>query len=607
MKKLILILLVAFVVSLLFSNTTDARLSSAGKKALKSAEKLVKSKKADVDKIIAALKLLCYYPDVKVAEWLVEKGLPKLAENPDLHLAYYQAKKTLILIMRDDGSGKTKEYLDDQMFNEKLPSSLRSEIIETKIKESATKDFLVKVLEDPAPDVKLRALNHISTRTLLEEEYYPIILKLLKNEYVKVKREALIIIKKYLIDAKKRSDRELEIIEAFIERVKNDESVIKGDCIKALKAFSGQDLGDVAEIWTSWFLKYKKGETANDLKKEKHGTTAVYHGISTYSKRIVYIIDTSVSMEEDIDPETLEEIKKKISVETAGSSGKNGKPGHGLNWDKIRTKFDLAKAELIRSIGALPKPGENVKKVDKKNRRKTRTKPGKGEIAEADIAFTIIAYSSDVSKWKEVLVPADEKNKKDAIKWINKLDTGRKTNIYDALSAGFDIAEGKVSDGKKSAGTGNEQSSKILVDTIFFLTDGFATTGKYYGGLSEILEIYDTDLNSKISRVEFRNMFCDWFSDDEVKDLFDRIDGNADGNLSIASDPKADCEFNNRWRTRFYFDYQMPRMVKELVKRNEMLKIQVHTIAIGKCDYTTLKSLAKQTDGEYVALGGAHK
>ena len=200
MKKLILILLVVFTISVVLSHSSFAVLPSAGKKALKNAEKLVKSKKSDVNKIIAALKLLCYYPDVKVAEWLVEKGLPKLAENPERHKAYVQAKETLILIMRDDGSGKTKKYLDEQMFNEKLPSSLRSEIIETKIKESATKDFLVKVLEDPAPDVKLRALNHISTRTLLEEEYYPIILKLLKNEYVKVKREALIIIKKYLVD-----------------------------------------------------------------------------------------------------------------------------------------------------------------------------------------------------------------------------------------------------------------------------------------------------------------------------------------------------------------------------------------------------------------------
>lgn len=50
----------------------------------------------------------------------------------------------------------------------------------------------------------------------------------------------------------------------------------------------------------------------------------------------------------------------------------------------------------------------------------------------------------------------------------------------------------------------------------------------------------------------------------------------------------------------------MEGMLREIGQRNELLKIQVHTITIGKsseADYTTMRKLAQMTGGDYVRLG----
>jgi hypothetical protein len=60
------------------------------------------------------------------------------------------------------------------------------------------------------------------------------------------------------------------------------------------------------------------------------------------------------------------------------------------------------------------------------------------------------------------------KNRKDALAWVEGLLTGAATNIYDTLELAFQV--GMPGSPVKSIGT---------PDTIFFLSDGGATAGKF--------------------------------------------------------------------------------------------------------------------------------
>ena len=369
-----------------------------------------------------------------------------------------------------------------------------------------------------------------------------------------------------------------------------------------MEVISEQKLGDDVAVWKSWLTKIRKGEsiTPKEGDGKRTGTTTTYHGIETYSRRLVYIIDMSSSMEEDVDRELTNSVKKKGEETKGNDDGKDAKRRRKIDWSKIKTKYDLAKAELLRSMWALPEP------KDKKKRKSSKYKD------EGNVAFTIIAYNSDIEIWEEKLVESSEKNKVRAEKWIERLKTGKKTNIYGALTTGFNLAEGKLQKKKKATETGKKDQS-IQVDTIFFLTDGYATTGRYFGGIDEIKNVHDSNFDGFLSRAEFRKMFSEVYTEDEVMGLFDEFDDDKDGRISYSKGRNTKTELDESVgkggkqskRAKFYY-FQMEGMLREIGQRNELLRIQVHTITIGKsseADYTTMRKLAQMTGGNYVRLG----
>ncbi|MCD4656922.1 MAG: hypothetical protein K8S87_05200 [Planctomycetes bacterium] len=595
-KLFTLIILAMFAVTVV--SDLNAGLRSEGRKALSKAKKLVKSSRSTNDEVIAALKTLETWSDKAITEFLVEVALPILIRMPDKIPSYNQAIKTLEMMTDAD----SQKYLKKQVFNDKVGGSLRAKIFDKILNESADKETIIKAFEDEAWEMRARALAFINIRTMLEEEFFPYLKTLIKDEIVSIKSYCVTLLKKYANKDRKNRDRFIEIAEIFIERLENDKSRIRGDVIKALEIISELKLGDDVGVWKSWLNKIKKGESIEPKEGDgdKTGVTVTYHGIETYSKRLVYIIDTSSSMEEDIDPE-LTRTAKKQGEETKGEKegdGKDAKRRRKIDWSKIKTKFDLARAELLRSMWALPEP--------KKNKKKSKYKD------DGNVGFSIIAYNSTIDIWEEKLVEASEKNKVRAEKWIKRLKTGKKTNIYGALATGFNLAEGKLQKNKKPAETGSKDKT-IQLDTIFFLTDGYATTGRYFGGIDEIKKIHDTNFDGKLSRAEFRKMFSEVFTEEEVMDMFDDFDVDKDGSVTYSKGRNTKAEFDESVgkggkqsnRAKFYY-FQMEGMLREIGQRNQLLRIQIHTIAIGKsseADYTTMRKLAQMTGGDYVRLG----
>ena len=198
------------------------------------------------------------------------------------------------------------------------------------------------------------------------------------------------------------------------------EGVVKAG-LDELRTMTGRSEGNEVAPWVTWWKANKEGfGTKKDqlaaAKKKEGGEDEDdrygFYGIKTFSKRIAYVLDVSGSMNEE-----------------AGYAGER------------RTKIDVAKSELLKSISALPKDAE----------------------------FSIIIYSTDFRLWQKKIVTATADNKKKAKAWISKIEAVGGTNIYDALAKAFELA-----------GRGTfDKGYKTALDTIFFLSDGQPTMGEH--------------------------------------------------------------------------------------------------------------------------------
>jgi hypothetical protein len=206
-----------------------------------------------------------------------------------------------------------------------------------------------------------------------------------------------------------------------------------------------------------------------------------YHGIETPSKRILFIIDISGSMEE-------------LVIERSSFEGRGYK-----NY----TKMEIAKGELSRTIEGL---GPNVR-------------------------FNILAFAADVAPWKKGLAQANVVNRSNALKWIEKLqpiggsgaqalasalgggdlEKGR-TNTYGALIAALDYAGRGMQD----------RYYQSEIDTIFFLSDGRPTAGEYVETRDIVERI--TDIN-KLKKLVMHTIAIGQFQKDFMRDLAERNGG----------------------------------------------------------------------------------
>lgn len=160
----------------------------------------------------------------------------------------------------------------------------------------------------------------------------------------------------------------------------------------ALRKATGMTTGDDPNGWLAWWSQNGAGfKTAAEKARAADPEVAAaedqvgtrFYGIRTFSKRIVFILDISGSMEEKAEYES----------------------------DKKR-KIDLAKEELDKAVASLP----------------------------ADALFDIIFYSTEIEIWKKTLVEADAKTKKAAKEYIAGKEPGGGTNIHEPLMRAFDLA-----------------------------------------------------------------------------------------------------------------------------------------------------------------------
>ena len=198
-------------------------------------------------------------------------------------------------------------------------------------------------------------------------------------------------------------------------------------------------------------------EGADPLLSTKAVILGEYYGLPIESSNIVFLMDTSGSMEAPVvDIQTTPESKEKIVI-----SGTDNKSTPGNNKLPVPMKLQKKKEDM-----------------DKKP-VKTRLDAVKKELANAiynldeQANFSIIFYSSGVRPWKIRTIPANFDNKLSALDAIDRQAYQGSTTTYDALEYAYKIMVETSS--KKPNSPLDEVDG---ADTFFLLTDGYPTEGK---------------------------------------------------------------------------------------------------------------------------------
>jgi HEAT repeat protein len=241
-------------------------------------------------------------------------------------------------------------------------------------------------------------------------------------------------------------------IEPLISRMEREEGRLLADYANALEELTGRAFGQRVELWREFWERNKdryeipSDEQLAKLKEKKAEAEArynppgavTYHGIDTPSRRIVFVIDVSGSMENEvIEKERFED---------------GGYPSF--------QRIDIVKTELARTIEGL----------------------------ESYVEFNILAFATEVDPWKKKLVRANVLNKRSALDWVERLEALGGTSKEDLARVGL-VGAANLEAGKTNtfgalmsaleakADDGPDEEYEVELDTIFFLSDGRPTVG----------------------------------------------------------------------------------------------------------------------------------
>jgi HEAT repeat protein len=247
--------------------------------------------------------------------------------------------------------------------------------------------------------------------------------------------------------------RRRESIEPLLERMALEEGRLVADIGGALESITGRGFGQRLESWQQFWSTFAdrfeiptdeqlaKLREAQAKSREKYSPpgSVSYHGIETPSRRILFVIDVSGSMESEVVE------KERFAAGEYPSM----------------LRIDIVKTELMRTI----------------------------EKLEPYVEFNVVAFATDVSTWKNQLVPANVLSKSSALEWVGRLQSIGGSSKEDLARAGL-VGSANLEAGKTNtyaalmAALGVEPGAKrdeysVAVDTIFFMSDGRPSHGDY--------------------------------------------------------------------------------------------------------------------------------
>jgi hypothetical protein len=243
----------------------------------------------------------------------------------------------------------------------------------------------------------------------------------------------------------------------LILAIGREEGRLREDLRDALVKIGKTNQGLSFERWLRWFerkgeaLEYERGSLVPDPVRP----TVVYHGIPTWARKVVFVVDVSESMREVLRAN----LEKAIPEEIRRAGGEELE-----RWKAMKTKIEWAQAHLEYTI----------------------------ETMAPDVEFGIVTYNHGTTPvFSGRLVPATPENRKSAITRVTSLSPSGTTNLLEALRRSLRIPNGRT-----------ELGANLLdgPGTIYFMTDGVSTEGAIRKGYRIFEEI---DLLNRARRIRF--------------------------------------------------------------------------------------------------------
>lgn len=197
---------------------------------------------------------------------------------------------------------------------------------------------------------------------------------------------------------------------------------------RALAALTGRSIGPYPDAWAGWWKTHEEKVRAGvvPLSQKRRGAAKVdqgrIYGIPQEARRIIYVLDTSGSME--------------VSMTKPQWNGVNPVPAS----DSEDSRFDHACKELLRAA------------------KKLRT----------DATFAVVFYASHADPMHDELVSRTDESLKALEKRLQRTGPEGSTNIYEALDYALRLANAHPDSPK---GT-------VKADAIYLISDGSPTNGK---------------------------------------------------------------------------------------------------------------------------------
>jgi len=212
----------------------------------------------------------------------------------------------------------------------------------------------------------------------------------------------------------------------LIARLEQAQGRLRDDLGFALRSLTGERFVADPATWRDWWQRRQGDFTMPDrpaerlvVPEEGEGGTRFF-GIGSFSQRVVFVLDVSGSMAEPMRT--------------------------GTDAATRRSKLDVARSHLKSALAGLA----------------------------SDAHFDVLLYAERVEACFPRLQRADDANRQAALRFVETQQPRSGTNIHGALLAALELGD---ADAASRTGASSASRRPPDVDTIFFLTDGYATSG----------------------------------------------------------------------------------------------------------------------------------
>ena len=270
----------------------------------------------------------------------------------------------------------------------------------------AARDFVIKAATSGTSEMRVIAIGSLSNFPRNQEACEALV-DGLKSSHSMVRNASLQALHKFKVK---------EMVPALIARLgKEKDSARQSDILNLLVKRTGVNMGLVTRDWNKWWketrdrFEFPKASAAG-APRANTVVVPTYFGLEVASKRVIFLVDASISMLQSATGPKKKGRKKNLK----------GAPG---------TKMAALKKELTSILKKLPDT----------------------------TMVNIIFFNVGPIPWKSSLQPLRGRGRQEAIAFVNNLDCKLKTNIYDSLVLALKDRRADtlflLSDGKPIGGT----------------------------------------------------------------------------------------------------------------------------------------------------------